>query len=264
MEVTSDKAIKTRGVRIITSNTFITAKGLEELSLKARKLLYIAIAQCRMSDNKFSEYFVTVKDFANMMNISPTHVYETADEITNELMRSFLQIKPEGKKKFKKYSLFSSCQYDCGMVKFKLNPDMTDFLLNQTGDFSKPLLEDFMLMKSPYSMAIWHTMQMEMRSKKPTGDKEIHFDISLECLRFITNTQDTFKKVNDFKRFVLDKAIKEIYNNCFVRISYVYIKNGRNIIGFHFTAISPFKITKKSVNGYINEVISLNKIDISK
>ena len=55
MEVTSDKAIKTRGVRIITSNTFITAKGLEELSLKARKLLYIAIAQCRMSDNKFSE-----------------------------------------------------------------------------------------------------------------------------------------------------------------------------------------------------------------
>ena len=40
-------------VKTVTSNNFISAKGLETLSLKARKMLYIAISQCRMTDETF-------------------------------------------------------------------------------------------------------------------------------------------------------------------------------------------------------------------
>ena len=43
------KKIDTRdSIKTVTSNDFITAKGLEKLSLKARKMLYIAISQCKM------------------------------------------------------------------------------------------------------------------------------------------------------------------------------------------------------------------------
>ena len=49
------------------------------------------------------------------------------------------------------------CEYEhTGVLKFQLNRDMTDFLLELKGDFTQPLLEDFLKMKSHYSMAIWH------------------------------------------------------------------------------------------------------------
>ena len=40
-------------VRTVTSNDFITAMGIEEMTLKARKLLYIAISQCKKNDQEF-------------------------------------------------------------------------------------------------------------------------------------------------------------------------------------------------------------------
>ena len=62
-------------------------------------------------------------------------------------MRGILQVTPKGEKRFRKYALFSMCEYQHGILRFKLNPDMTDFLLKLKGDFSKPLLSDFLQMQ---------------------------------------------------------------------------------------------------------------------
>ena len=55
-------------VRTVTSNDFITAMGIEEMTLKARKLLYIAISQCKKNDQEFFEYQINAKDFAKLMD----------------------------------------------------------------------------------------------------------------------------------------------------------------------------------------------------
>lgn len=232
-DINTEKCIK-----VVTTNDFITSCGLDKISLKARKLLYIAIAQCKLSDNKFYEYSIKISDFSKMMNIDSSNVYKEADKITDELMRGFVKIKQKGVNKYKKYSLFSFCEYSNAYIKFKLNEDMTDFLLALNGNFSKPLLEDFLQMKSKYSMAIWHLMQVKMKSNKPFLSSEpIEFDLSLDELREITGTQHKLKQICQFKERVLDKAIDEIYNNCFVDIRYSSIKEGRTIIGFHFKAV---------------------------
>lgn len=243
------KQIDTReSVKTVTSNSFITAKGLEKLSLKARKMLYIAISQCRQNDKNFYTYEISIKDFAELMNITPEAVYSEADKITDELMTGVLRVIPEGKKHFKKYSLFSVCEYEHdGVLRFKLNPDMTDFLLELTGDFSQPLLKDFMRMKSPYSMAIWHLMQREMHSHKPGVTNVIQFDLTLEELREVTGTQDKFKQVGEFKRFVFDKALREIDENCGVKIMYENIKKGRTVVGFRCSAVSVFHVDDSEI-----------------
>ena len=234
------RQIDTRdSIRVVTTNDFITACGLEGISLKARKLLYIAISQCKRIDTEFYEYEIFAKDFANMMNISSSHVYEESDRITDELMHGFIKIAQADNKRFKKYNLFSKCEYDEGAVlRFKINKDMTDFLLEVKGSFSKPLLNDFLQMKSPYSMAIWHLMQREMQSNKPYGGHVIEFDLMLDELRQVTGTQDKLKQLVHFKERILDKALREIKDNCGIIISYTNLKKGRTVIGFHFTAVS--------------------------
>lgn len=223
-------------VKVVTSNSFITACGLEDLSLKGRKLLYLAISQCKKTDTEFFEYSISVKSFADMMDIDASNIYVEMDATTDELMRTF--IKYRDGKSVRKYSLFSLCQYNDSTIRFKLNPDMTEFLLELKGNFSQPLLAEFVRMRSPYSMAIWHLMQREMNSKKPYADHIIEFDLSLDELREVTGTEKKLEKLSNFKNRVLDKALKEIDENCNVVITYEHIKQGRKVIGFHFTAKS--------------------------
>lgn len=243
------KQIDTRkSIRTVTSNNFITASGLSSLSLKARKILYIAISQCKMNDEEFYSYEITVNDFAELMGIEKTHVYQEADKITDELMRGFLRAIPDGEKSFRKYAFFSMCDYqNDGLIKFKLSPDMTNFLLLLKDNFTKPLLDDFLKMRSPYSMAIWHIMQREMHSCKPGVTNTMEFDLSLDELREVTGTTNKLKQIGQFKERVLDKALREINDNCGVKIEYINLKEERNVIGFHFFAVSKYHVNEEEI-----------------
>lgn len=232
------KEIDTKeNVRTVTSNQFITACGLEGISLKARKLLYIAVSQCQKKDTEFYEYEITVQEFAELMGIATTHVYQEADALTDELMRGFIKIQENGDRSWRKYQLFDMCEYtSSGSIHFEISKQMTDFFLNLTGNFSQPLLHDFLKMRSPYSMAVWHLMQMKMKSKKPGITKTMGFDISLAELRKVTGCEDKLKQVGEFKKRVLDKAIREIFECAGVKITYQNIKVGRVVEGFRFFA----------------------------
>lgn len=226
-------------VKVVTRNDFISALGLEELTLKARKLFYIAISQARKTDKEFYEYVITPLEFADKMGIDVSNVYQETEKICLELRKFGIRVQI-GEKQSRLYNAFSYIEYGSNCdIKFKLNPDMTDFLLGIREKFSQPLLNDFVRMNSPYSIAIWHLMQREMGSKKPFASKVIEFDLMLDEIRAVTGTQETFKNLGDIKRYVLDKAIREIRDNCDTDISYIDIKYGRVVKGFHFTAINP-------------------------
>ena len=70
-------------IKTVTSNSFITARGLEDLSLKGRKLLYIAISQCKQNDEQFYTYEITVSDLAKVMGVTTQAVYKEADQVTD-------------------------------------------------------------------------------------------------------------------------------------------------------------------------------------
>ena len=181
------------------------------------------------------------------MDIEPDNVYREADKITDELMKSFIRLempdqKYKKKKNYEKYQIFSKCSYLDGILNFKLNPDMTGYFLNLKKDFTQPLLNDFLKMKSNYSIEIWHLIQREMKSIKPNSTDIIQFDLSLEELRAITGTQNKLKKIAHFKDKCFDKALREIYDNCGVNITYQNIRIGRKIVGFRCTAVSAVHI----------------------
>ena len=238
------RTIETRDdIKVVTDNKLITAFELSRLSLKGRKLLYLVMAQCKQTDDKFYIYEITPAELAEKLNVGRNHVYELADELTRELMGRFIEVKQLGAKRFKKYTVFSMCEYDDkSVLRFKLNPDMTDFLLKLKKNFTQTVLADYLKMRSPYSMAIWHLMQREMHGQKP-GTERIDFYLSLEELRIVTGTENKFKQTSQFKQFVLNRAIKEIDACCGVTITYEPRRRGRFIDGYYFTARGLFDLT---------------------
>lgn len=234
-------------VRVVTKNSFIQGRGMEKASLKATKLLYIAIAQCRQSDTEFYEYGLSVPEFASLMQIEPSNVYQEAEAITDELMQAFIRIS-DGDKRFKKYTIFAMCNYDGSELSFKINKDMTDFLLGVTSDFTKPLLDDFLRMNSVYSIKVWHLLQKHMKSQKPAfaiQGMEPEYYVSLEELREVTGTQNKLKKLSDFKIKVLDKAIREIEECAGIKLEYTNKKHGRTVVGFNFKVVPIFSISQE-------------------
>ena len=236
-KVKTERSVDARGtVRVVTLNDFITLYGKEYLTVKAKKLLYIALAQARQTDKEFFTYRISPLEFAEIMDISVTHVYEEADRIPDQLMSLFLRYEKEDGRSVEKYQVFATCNLDDTDIIFQLSTDMVKFLLEIKGSFTQPLLLDFMKMKSPYTMSVWHLMQREMKSKKPNHTETIEFDLSLAELRQVTGTEDKLPQMVHFKERVLDKSIKEIRDLCGVAITYDNLKSGRVITGFHFYA----------------------------
>lgn len=230
------KEMDTRNsLRVVTSNEFIILEGLERLSLKARKLLYLTASQCTINDDEFYEYKISVIAFAAMMEIEPSNVYQEADKIAGELAAFALPFKNVGAERFKYIPVTSLSEYEDGYLKIELNKRMTDYLLHLASNFSQPLLYDFMKMKSTQSMAIWHLMQREMQSKKP-GTRRIEFYLDLDEMRRVSGTVDIYKKIGMWIVRVLDKAIREISDCCSTQITYTYVKKGREVVGFDFVA----------------------------
>lgn len=240
-EMNEAKAIdKRENLRVVTSNGLIIAEDLANLSLNARKLFYIAIAQCKKGDNEFYTYSVTPIELAEMWEISRQQIYKTVDKTTTELMKVVIRTEDHNGY-WRKRHLFELCDYTPDKrIEIRINREMADILLGLNSNFSKPLMWDFMKMKSPYSMCVWHLMQREMHSFKPMMSKSMIFEISLEELRKVTGTENKLHKLSQFKERVLDKALREIKENCLVNISYSYVKSGRTVTGFQFTAENYF------------------------
>ena len=230
-------------VRVVTSNNFIMSEELQRLSLNARKLLYLAISQCKKKDEGFYSYSISLTDFADEVGISTSTLYGIVRDVTRELLSLTIFSKyNEENESFVGYAVFSRCSYngEKGEIYFKLNPDMTEFLLGLKENFSKPLLSDFMKMKGKYSIPIWHLFQMKMNSAKPKGKEIIEFDCSLDELKQVTDVYDKYSSVGSFKQSVLDPALKYISEACMLSIFYKNKKRGRVIVGFTFRVMSIF------------------------
>lgn len=247
------KIDKRDDIHVVTANQLITADGLSGLSLNARKLFLLAIAQCKQTDTEFYEYETTPTELAEIWGINRSHIYEEAESVGRELMKIVIKIQT-GERSYKLRHLFEKCDYtEDKTIYFQLHKDMSDQLLGLNKNFTQPLVFDFMRMRSKYSMEIWHLMQREMQSFKPMTGEPIEFYLSVAEIRKVTGTEDKLKNVAQLKRIVLDTAIKEIKKNLFIGISYSNVKRGRTIIGFVFTAenllggrIDPEKISYRT------------------
>lgn len=238
------KKVDTRdSLRVVTSNNFIVAKDLSELSLNARKLLYLAAAQCRQNDNHFYIFETTLRELSALWGIDSSNLYQEVDKISTELMKIVITVQDD-ENEFQKRHLFEYCEYQSKVLRFKLHREMTDLLLGVKKDFTKPLLMDFMKMKSPYSMAVWHLMQREMRSFKPLSTAPMIFELTVDEIRKATGTENKLKQIGELKNRVLDKALREIKDQCLVSITYRNIKKGRTVESFEFTAVPIYGLSE--------------------
>lgn len=236
------KLDKRECIKVVTSNEFINIEGLNKLSIKSIKLLYLIIAQNRINDAEF--YYIEVKpqELVELWGIKKQSVYKSLKKASQELIELYACIDRPEFGEFEHIPLFAKSSYitdpEDNQKKYiaKLNDEAKEYFLDLKNNFCQVPLNDFNRMKLVNSVLLWHMIQVKLKNKnnQPVGNKIIKIAATLEELRRLTGTENKLKNIKDFKKFALDKAVKEMSETLNLNITYTSIKKGRNTIGFEF------------------------------
>ncbi|AFI05030.1 replication initiation protein [Helicobacter cetorum] len=243
------KKPKIQKALITQDNRFIYSQY--DMNLLELKFFYwIASKINPLIDTDFREYEISIQEIMGVLghkskdnhtlikdalkNLSKRIVEEdnlVINEVTNKASGTYTAI-----------TIFEFLQYDADKSVFKcqINKRMKPYLLGLKEKFTQTPLECILSMRSYYGVRIYQMLLSEIRQNRNT------LKLNVAYLQNILSVPNSLLVWQDFKRFVLEKAQKEI--NKYSDIVLVEVephKQGRKIVDitFHFE----YKTTDKKL-----------------
>lgn len=118
-----------------------------------------------------------------------------------------------------------------GLVGFRFADAIIPMLVELEKRFTSYEIEQVAQLSSQYAMRLYEFFMRHLDKKTGKG----WLDISLDDLRFRFGLlSHEYSRMGDFKKGVLDFALKQINENTDLTATYTQKKQGRVIVGFHF------------------------------
>lgn len=216
------------------SKSLVWAKFKDWDTAELRLLeVYLSRIDARNPDS--SNVRFTLKEYADLLGVSDLR-HDQIQAHTRRFMGNVVTLK-HGKDEWDMYTLFSvaHCYKDTSLnqyvIEIDCNPQMKDvfFSLAQDG-YIKYRLRNTVKMNKQYSVQLYGLLLDMMHIKGG-------WQISLDKLReMLGATSKGYKTFDNFRRFVLDKAITEINDVSDITASYTRIMTGRTCTAVRFTA----------------------------
>ncbi|CDF65968.1 replication initiation protein [Campylobacter fetus] len=110
------------------------------------------------------------------------------------------------RKVFRGFSLFDKIEYKEGdsYISYKLNDSLMEYLVNLKQNFTQLKFKDIQQMRSAYSIRIYNMLMSEI------GQNRTIFKINLEVLYNILEIPESLRPWFEFKKNILQRAIKDI------------------------------------------------------
>jgi plasmid replication initiation protein len=213
---------------IVQHNHLIEARY--HLTLQEKRLMCWLASQVKQTDEDFKEHELPIKEFAELIDVKGDHLYKTLDTITHKLMQKIITIRSLKKKGFAKAALLGGVEYyeGQGIIKLSFHPYLKPYMLQLKDRFTQISLGDVMGLKSVHAMRIYEIL----KQYESLGNREI----LLSDLRGYCGIEEgKYKKFNNLKKDVLDRAKREINNKTDLLIGYEEIKTSRKITSIKFT-----------------------------
>lgn len=230
-------------------------EALQNLSLIEIRIIQLAIVDARESGlglDPSEPLSISAKRYAEVFNVQAKNAYANIKQAEDTLFkRQFTFIDKDGKAVKSRWVQDVKYLDDQGAIELCFTRHVVAGISRIDGAidfFTKYLLSNTIKFKSVYSVRLYELLT---QWKKAEAYKMPFFD--LLRLRGQLGIEDhEYTRMYDFKKYVLDKAVKEINTHSDIRVSYEQKKNGREIVGFRF------KLHQKQTT---NEIKELNMTD---
>ena len=220
---------KQREHKIIKANEFIQNSRFN-LSMQEQKIILYLISKIKPDDTEIKGQPFNIKEFCQICGIdsdSGKNYYDLKQAIQS-LHDKSLWIKIDEKTEIL-FSWINSAAIikDDGVVQITLNPQMKPYLLQLREKFTQYEFVYTLAMKSQYSVRIYELLK---------SYENIHrkiFDIN-ELKKKLMCEKESYENFNNFKKYVLDIAMREINNLTDISVEYEATKQGRKFTQIEF------------------------------
>ena len=235
------------------SNAFIESAFVQEYTEQELKTMEFIISQTIKTDLLLAEtgeikhIELSVYDFAKMINAHPDQIYRDAKTLSNGLMNKRIMLNyldDRGRKAFTVHTFLTSMEYANGVVKIGINPYVLPYFLNVIERFTNFNLRFIIAMGSSYGIKLYKLLKQYQLIGNRT--------ITLNELRTQFGINDSkYPRYNDFKRFVIETAIRHICLHTDLQIDYVAEKLGRKVDKLNFFIKSKMPQSKQAELAFI-------------
>lgn len=197
-------------------------------------------------NERFVEYKITASSVLNGINAGGDN-YKQLRDAAYSLIDQKLE-KRRSKNSFKVYTLFSSIDYENGIITGEFHKDLVPFFIAARGVFTRINLQQYMRLPSIYSQKLFGFLT----SWNDKPEKEIEISELHTMLDTPESLQNDFAQ---FRRRVLEKAYKDITEQTNLSFEWEPIKKGRTVIAvrFIFSRKRALPVTKQKQNEAIEK-----------
>ena len=225
------------GMKDLENNLVVQANSLIEASYKLKtsqqKFLRIMASMIKKDDEDLKMYEFKISDLLKLFEVKDRSKYVEIPKQTRELMGNVLTFKTD--KKIIQVPFLNYCEYEIGvgMLRVQFHPFLKPFYLylSKENPYTKYELKNILPLKSVYSIRIYELLKQYEKISNRTIDID-----ELKKLFQIKPTEYT--RYNDFKRFVIIQAQKELPLKTDISFDFEEIKTGRKVTSIKFNITS--------------------------
>lgn len=227
------KEIETRNYPVVKSN-YLIQKTRYDLNLSEQKLILHLIQMIEPKDDNLKTYHFSIKDYCKVCEMdykngkNYINIKSTLKSLSD---KSFWIEQEDGSEVLMRWIDKVKIDRHKGVIEIKLDSDLKPHLLQLKQFFTKYNYLYVMTMRSQYSIRLYEIL------KSYENVQGIIYEV--EELRKVLNlADDVMPRWVDFKRFVIEQAIKEINKLTDITITYKPIKKGRSVfeVIFHINS----------------------------
>lgn len=190
---------------VVMANKLI--QGKQSLSIRAAKIVRILISQVSMEDKEFYTYKTTVPELAEFLGMDCANLYRDISKICDEILYSRVLVatgdpcNPCISVPWVKKSKYVKNE---GVI-LRLSEEIKPYILALVKCFTTYKIENILKLRSVYSIRLYELLMCQMGI---SGESKV--EIELSEIRDAIRCEDKLLTFNNFRKRVLNPALKEI------------------------------------------------------
>lgn len=198
-----------------------------KLSLDERRLILSSIALVNPHEDMPEEITIRASDYAHQWGLDERNAYEQLKEARANLFDRKVTIRNGNEVDEMRWIYRAKYADGEGYIKLSFSPTVAPYLSNLQKHFTSYHLTEVKSFKSGHAIRLYELL-MQFKS---TG----WFDEDLDTLKSMFGVEDNYPAWYEFRRWVIDPAVKEINQATNYTVEYKTKKRGRKISRVVFT-----------------------------
>ena len=206
------KILADREQYVVKSNELIR-KTRYDLTTQQQKIVLYAISKIKPDDDISQRYEFSLHDLCNACGIrldeSGGYYYKSLkDDIEKLTSRQWLTL-PDGTMKTISWIGDAIIIPLSDTIYIKFNENLQPYLFDLREKYTQYRLQNVLVFRGKYAIRMYEILRSHTTQHAIEEDEEKEVDLTLEQLRYLLAV-DSYPRWADFRRFVIDPAIREI------------------------------------------------------